>query len=102
MTAGDVVTLTACPECGAAAGSWCVRHGRVQPGPLLCCAARFRVRAACPAGDVADMPHEYVVGTGAVVVWDVLGDPRGAVEVCRSCAGGLHKAIDDETAGDRS
>lgn len=86
MTAGDVVTLTACPACGAAAGSWCVRHDRVQPGPLLCCPDRFRVRVACPVGDLAGLPHDYVVGTGAVVMWDVLGDSRDVVEVCRVCA----------------
>jgi hypothetical protein len=40
MMAGDVVTLVACPACNAPAGSWCVRHGRTQPGPLLCCVAR--------------------------------------------------------------
>ena len=87
MTAGDVVTLVACPACNAPAGSWCVRHGRTQPGPLLCCVARFRVRSACPAGDLVGDPHTYVIGTGAVVVWDVLGDSRDVVEVCRSCAG---------------
>ena len=52
MNVGDVVTLVACPSCGAAAGSWCVRHGQTQPGPLLACVARFRVQV--PSDVVSD------------------------------------------------
>jgi hypothetical protein len=41
------VTSVVCPACGAAAGSWCVRHGQVMPGALLACVARVRaVRGA--------------------------------------------------------
>lgn len=45
-----------------------------------------RKPVACPVGDVACDPHTFVKGTGVVVPWDVLGDPRHSVEVCASCA----------------
>jgi len=83
MTAGDVVTLVACPACNAPAGSWCVRHGRTQPGPLLCCVARFRVRSACPAGDLVGDPHTYVI----VRVRSLCGTCLAILATWSKCAG---------------
>lgn len=42
---------------------------------------------ACPVGQAAADPHEFMQGSGVLVEWDVMGDPRTAVEVCSSCAG---------------
>lgn len=39
----------------------------------------------CPVGELVGEPHEFVGGTGSIVEWDVLGDPRSTVEVCRGC-----------------
>lgn len=52
-----------CPNCGAAAGAWCVRHGRTQPGPLLACAARVVHSATCgECGRVFDLLDEGQAG----------------------------------------
>lgn len=56
---------------------------------------RARVRAVdlsgwlveCPAGAISGVPHAFTPGTGVRVPWDILGDPRGSVVVCRECAG---------------
>lgn len=42
--------------------------------------------AYCLIGDVTGQPHGFKKGTGVMVPWDVMGDARSAVEVCRSCA----------------
>lgn len=44
------VTSVGCPACGVSAGSWCVRHGQVQPGALLACVARVRSVARTVGG----------------------------------------------------
>lgn len=86
MSAVSVVSV-ACPNCGAAVGSWCVRHGQVMPGPLLACAARSRVvLVPCPAGEIAGSRHTFPAGSGVVVAWDVLGEPGSQREVCAACA----------------
>lgn len=40
----------------------------------------------CPVGDLIDSPHKYAAGSGRVVPWSVLGDPRPNVEACTRCA----------------
>jgi hypothetical protein len=40
----------------------------------------------CPVGELAGERHKYVAGDGVVIPWDVVGDPRTGVEVCRECA----------------
>lgn len=40
----------------------------------------------CPVSEIAGDVHYYLVGNGATVEWDVMGDPRTEVEVCASCA----------------
>ena len=40
------LVAAACPECGAAAGEWCHRHGVTMGGALLMCPARYRLRDA--------------------------------------------------------
>lgn len=42
--------------------------------------------ALCPVGEVAIDRHYYVVGTGKVVEWHIMGDSRTEVEVCSMCA----------------
>lgn len=42
-------------------------------------------RDYCPVGELVGNRHQYVVGTGVVVLWDVAGDPRPDVEVCHEC-----------------
>lgn len=43
------------------------------------------VREYCPVGELSGNRHTYVAGRGVVVPWDVAGDPRPGVEVCRVC-----------------
>jgi hypothetical protein len=95
MSAVPVCSVV-CPNCGAAAGAWCVRHGQTQPGPLLACAARVRAVGAvggvfwrsCPAGEIAGSRHTFPAGSGVVVAWDVFGDSESRREVCTECAAG--------------
>lgn len=85
---GFGVASIVCPACGVPAGSWCVRHGRIQAGPSLACVARVRaVRSAvaCPVSEVAGPVHLFVPGSGVVVSWSVMGDTRQTVEVCADC-----------------
>ena len=42
---------------------------------------------ACPAGDLVNSPHSYRPSTGVTIEWDIMGDSRSSVSVCRSCAG---------------
>lgn len=42
-----------CPECGAASGEWCRRHGETQAGLLLCCAARAALVEQLPYNNTA-------------------------------------------------
>jgi len=49
-----------CPECGAPSGQWCRRHGTVQAGLLLCCAARGAVVARL--NDVERLPYNGTAG----------------------------------------
>lgn len=39
----------------------------------------------CPVSDFAH-EHFFPAGEGYLVKWDVMGDPRPAVEVCDQCA----------------
>lgn len=43
----------------------------------------------CPVGEVVGNRHAYTPGTGAVVEWSVMGDPRTLVEVCGFCVAGV-------------
>lgn len=72
-TGGIAVTPWDAYECEVCRGSG--RLGR-----------RKMVHESCPVGVLAGDEHQYVVGTGVVVPWDVADDPRSGVEVCRSCA----------------
>lgn len=42
----------------------------------------------CPVGEIANDPHTFKPGSGVVVEWSVMGDPRTSVEVCADCARG--------------
>lgn len=42
----------------------------------------------CPVGEIANDPHTFNLGSGVVVEWSVMGDPRTSVEVCVDCARG--------------
>lgn len=79
-----------CPTCGAGYGEWCRRHGQTMPGALLLCPARIRATRStvvvCPVSDIAGPVHTFTAGTGVVIPWDVMGDARETVTVCRECA----------------
>jgi hypothetical protein len=40
----------------------------------------------CPVSEIAGETHYYKPGTGHVVPWDVMGDPRYEAQVCPDCA----------------
>lgn len=40
----------------------------------------------CPVSEIAGDDHYFIVSTGQIIDWDVMGDPRNEVEVCASCA----------------
>lgn len=45
-----------------------------------------QLKVLCPVAEVVGDKHYFTVGTGEVVEWDIMGDPRTQVEVCSSCA----------------
>lgn len=45
-----------------------------------------RPKVLCPVAEVAGDKHYFTPGTGEVVEWHIMGDPRTEAEVCSSCA----------------
>jgi hypothetical protein len=94
------VTDVPCSDCGAAVGEPCSRHRRASVASLLACPVRSLDSMAaqlvpCPAGELVGAPHSFRAGSGVVVPWSVMGDGRGVVTVCPSCA--VNSVINDGT-----
>lgn len=60
-----------------------------------CHVTKVDLREHCPVGDLTGHRHKYEPGTGVVIPWDVVGDPRSGVEVCLPCHVASIKAGDE-------